>query len=489
MTRTEKLFTWALRIATGLSALCVVAYAATMFYNRHEMNLTESVVTAHSTMLARGGTLYYSLKTYPYTASGYMPVFYSLEAGLVRLGLRGELAGRLISFGAMLASFWLAWRIVWMYTQNRYAAWLAAVMASACAPLLGWGSTGVVDYLGVALGMAAFWQFSRFYLYGEKALRWAALFIALSFFTKQSMLAAPAAIFVLLLSRSRKTALLFGVPLAAGIGGLALGLNAVTQGRFFGNTVFAMIQPYEAGKLMQHVTYIGLVSGGLILVFLATLPRLARGKTAPLLVYFLFSWLLLAVMAPKTGSDSNYHIEPTLLLIVCAAAGLAEIGFFELVFRNSKSWITLLQAPIGVFLLMNYRIVVPDIITRVWRENTFRTEMARAEPYLKNARGPIFSADLDPMVRANGRLDVEPIIYSLMVKAGRIDPEPMRADLARGAFPVVILYEDVDHPIPDASLEIGRLIPAHEAELRAHYRLADHIPGPYLGGIYVYLPK
>jgi hypothetical protein len=132
--------------------------------------------------------------------------------------------------------------------------------------------------------------------------------------------------------------------------------------------------------------------------------------------------------------------------------------------------------------------VAPDSIARFWKENLFRTEMAAVEPYIRNASGRIFSTDLDPVVRLRGELDVEPLIYGLLVRAGRIDPEPVRRDLSRAALPLVILYEDISHPISDPSLEIARLQPAQLAEFRRHYRLVDHIPGPYLEGIYVYQP-
>ena len=39
-------------------------------------------------MLAHHGTLYYDLNRYPYTVCAYMPLFYLLEAGFAKLGLR-----------------------------------------------------------------------------------------------------------------------------------------------------------------------------------------------------------------------------------------------------------------------------------------------------------------------------------------------------------------------------------------------------------------
>jgi hypothetical protein len=487
--RTERLFVGALRVFSVLSVLCVVAFLVTLLRARHELSLTESVVAAQATMLAHDGTLYYSLQHYPYTVCAYMPIFYFLEAGAARIGFPAFLAGRLISISALLASFALCWRLVRLYTGNRYAAWLAALLASSSLPLLSWGTIGVVDMLAVTLSLAAFYQFSRFYLHGENTLLWAGLFAAAAFFTKQTMLAASAAMFVLLLSRNRRKALIFGAALGGFIAVLALGINALLHGHFFANTVFANINPFDIAKLRQHLQYLAVVSGTLLAPLAVSLPRLARSRSAPLLVYFALATVLFLTLASKIGSDSNYQLEPTLLLIVCTCAGLVELNFFELCFRNSKSWITLLQIPIVLFLVMNYRIIAPEIVTRFWRENQFRAEMAAVQPYLRNASGRIFSADLDPLVRSRGKIDIEPVIYGILVRAGRIDPEPVRQDLARQAFPLVILYEDADHPIPDASLEISRLPPAQLAELRRQYHLVEHIDGPYLGGIYLYQPN
>jgi hypothetical protein len=486
--RRELWFARALRVLSALSVVCVLCFVVTMLRARHELTPVESIVGAQSSMLARDGTLYYGLKDYPYTVCAYMPIFYFLEAAFARLGAPVILAGRLVSFLALLASFAICWRIVMVYTENRYAAWIAMLLASSSALLLNWGTTAQVDMLAVTLSIAGFYQFSRYYIRGENTLFWAGLCAALAFFTKQTMLAAPAAMFVLLLVRNRKTALLFGSILGGSIAVIALAINAALSGRFFGNTVFANINPFDIEKLFQHLQYFALVPGALVLVLAAALSRLVRGRSFALVIYFGLSTLLFLALAGKVGSDFNYQLEATLLLIICVCAGLVELNFFELCFRNSKSWVTLLQVPLGVFLLVNYRMVVPETITRSLRENFFRTEMAAVEPYIRNASGRVFSTEPDPLLRLRGELDIEPLIYGLLVRAGRIDPEPLRRDLSNAALPLVILHDDIFHGTPDPNLEIGGLQPVHLAEVRQHYRLVNHIPGPYLGGIYVYQP-
>ena len=85
-------------------------------------------------------------------------------------------------------------------------------------------------------------------------------------------------------------------------------------------------------------------------------------------------------------------------------------------------------------------------------------------------------------------MDVEPLIYNLLVSVRVIDPEPVRRDLERGAFSTVILSQDVFQPQQFGDAEIGTLPPSQLEEVRRHYRLVQHIPGPYLDGLYLYQP-
>jgi hypothetical protein len=86
-------------------------------------------------------------------------------------------------------------------------------------------------------------------------------------------------------------------------------------------------------------------------------------------------------------------------------------------------------------------------------------------------------------------MDLEPLIYNLLVSVHVIDPEPVRRDLERGAFSTVILSEDVFQPTQFSNAEIGTLPAGQLDEVRKHYRLVQHIPGPFLDGVYVYRPK
>jgi hypothetical protein len=103
--------------------------------------------------------------------------------------------------------------------------------------------------------------------------------------------------------------------------------------------------------------------------------------------------------------------------------------------------------------------------------------------------GRLLSADYNAMVRLRGRMDVEMAFYHLLVATGLVDPEPLRRDLAAGAFSTVILVEDVNQKGPPLDIEISSLPEAQLEEIRKHYTLVEHIPSPLQNGVYVYKPR
>jgi hypothetical protein len=201
-------------------------------------------------------------------------------------------------------------------------------------------------------------------------------------------------------------------------------------------------------------------------------------------VYLGFAVAEFAVIAPKVGSDLNYQIESTILAILCAAMALHSLDFFRLSFNNCRTWITLLQLPLAVFLVVNCRITLQDIIVRFSSEQMARSEIAKLRPWFSDG-GRVLSADYNALVRLRGRMDVEMLIYKLLVDARLINPEPVRRDIASAGFSTIVLLEDVNHPDTGASVEISTLPPAQIEEVRRRYTLVEQIPAP---GIYIYKP-
>ena len=199
--------------------------------------------------------------------------------------------------------------------------------------------------LAVFWGIAAFYQCSRYLLNGEKTLLWAGGLAVLAFFTKQTMIALPATLCLLLFAQRRKVALQFGACVAGVILALFVAINTTLHGRFLADTVLANLNPFSLGKLGQHLMFTLPTAGPLFLVAAAgTRPAIRAGLQAPF-AYLAAALLVFAITAPKIGSDVNYQIEFTVVLILCASVALNRLDFFRLSFAGNRTWITLLQVP------------------------------------------------------------------------------------------------------------------------------------------------
>ena len=486
----ERRFRKGLLAASLLTVLALCSSLGTVLWSQNEFSPPESVVAAQSYMLAHDGTLYYDLNRYPYTVCAYTPVFYFLEAGLIRLGLPAFTAGRLISFAALLVLIWLCGKLARLYTGSPYAAWCARLFAASSPLLLNWGSIAQVDTLACLLSVAAFYHYSRYHLLGERRLPAALLLAVLAVFTKQTAVAAPVAICVLLWSRSwRKSAGFAGAWITA-VAAVAFPVNAALGGRFLSDTVFANLNPMSAGKLAAHLIQLGSVSGGLLVLVAAGAGKLMRGRAAAPLVYLLVAGTVFLATAPKIGSDTNYQVEMTALLAVCAAVALSETGFFELYFLRRKTWVTLLLLPAAVHLAVGYRATVNSVLFRVALEKARRSQIEALRPYVEPVGGRVFSSDYNAMVRLRERLDIEPLIYGLLVSSGKVDPEPVRRDLERGAFSTVVLGQDLFNGKEEGAVdpELGSLPDGQREAIRRRYRLVAHIDTPGFEGGYVYQP-
>ena len=472
-----------LSVIAGLGVLC---HLALMLWAQNEFIWPESIVGVQSMMLAQDGALYYDLKHYPYTVCAYMPLFYSLQAALIKFGVPVFMAGRVLSFGALGGIFLIAWNLVMLYTKDRYCAWTAVLLCGGTSTLLAWGTVGRVDTLALFFALAGFYFYSRYAIRGERTLVLASGFVLAAFFTKQTMLACPVAIFLSLLLQRPKAAVRFGAGASVIALTATLLLNGVTHGRFLDNVLFANLNPFAPEKVGQHVRYLFIASGPLMIIVLAGARRALRGPGKAPLIYLALSLSVLAVTAPKIGSDSNYHMEPILVLILCTCLTLHALDFFPLVFRNSRVWITLLQAPLVLYLVLHVRISIPFLRERFAREMQFREQVEALRPYFAGD-GRVLSAEMNAVLRLRGRIEVEPLIYKLLVRAGRIDPETVRRDIAGEKFATIVLYQDVTRPAP-VDLEVPSLPDKQMDEIRRHYKLVKNIPGPYLAGVYVYEP-
>jgi hypothetical protein len=234
----------------------------------------------------------------------------------------------------------------------------------------------------------------------------------------------------------------------------------------------------QAGQLLVH-------GGWMIVLAGAGLRRVWRGGVQPFYAYLGCGLVVLAATAAKVGADLNYQIEVMVAFALCSGWALDQIGF-----TPRRGWRpSLLELAPVVQLTLNLLLGGMAVHERVNRERVWREEASLLAPYIQRANGPVLSVQLDPLLRLRGRLDVEPLIYTLLADGGLVNPEPVRRDLASYKFPLVILFQDV-FAVPPQTLdrEIPSLPESHLKVIRNNYRLVGHIPGPYLNGDYLYEP-
>jgi len=477
-------------VLSTLTALTLAAYAFLIFWIERSITQVEAIIAIHCRMLASGEGLYYALNEYPYTVTPYGPLHYLAETALFRLGLPMLQAGRLVSFVSLLAVIYLSRRLVLLYSGNRWAAWVAALLVAATANLAQWGTVGQSDLMGLLFSLAAFYCYSLHRVERTpRALLAAGALIALSIFTKQSFIAAGVAIVVSLWLEDRRTCLRFTLTLGAVGVALALALNMATGGGYYENAVLTNLNPFSAVKLGQQMRYLALAGMGLLAIVGAGLARRPR-ELHPLLAYLAAALGVLLLTGPKIGSDLNYQIETMTMLGICAAWTLHRLDFFPLFFRSDKSWVTLLQLPLLLHVVFNLLVSGNVNASRIMRDQVRRQELEAIRPYLEPERGRVLAVQMDPLLAFRGRIEVEPLIYRLIVEAGFVDPEPVRRDLAAKAFATVVLYDDVFDPNPELQTPEVPTLPEPQLQaIRENYRLVKHLPGALLAGDYVYEPK
>ena len=302
---------------------------------------------------------------------------------------------------------------------------MASLLVASTALIAVWGTTAQVDTLAVFWTIAAFVQFSRYYVLGESTVVWAALLAVAGFFTKQTMIACPAAIFVLLWFRNRRQACIFAGCFSAGVAIVGVFVNLALGGRLLENTVFANLNPLLMEKLLQHLQVMAAGWGALLIIIALGVKRTFKGQTVALFTYLGFALTLLFATAPKIGSDSNYQLESIVLVAVCACVCLHAMEFFPLLRIGSKHRITLLPILLGIHMLINFRMTEANLVGRAARELAFRSQVTALRPYVDKTR-PVLSADVNAALQLGGRIEVDPFIYRLLVRGGVVDPEPLR---------------------------------------------------------------
>jgi len=140
---------------------------------------------------------------------------------------------------------------------------------------------------------------------------------------------------------------------------------------------------------------------------------------------------------------------------------------------------------------LNLTLTARTAAERAVFDSTKTADIEALRPYWGMNKRRVLGGHYDATLQLRGRIEVETLIYTLLVEAGRVDPGPVLRDIDAGQFDTVMLPFDVTAgPKPTwLNAEVTPLPKAQLDAVRAHYRLVKHLDGAFLNGNYIYEPN
>jgi hypothetical protein len=316
----------------------------------------------------------------------------------------------------------------------------------------------------------------------------AAVAFALAFAAKPTSLVAPAAgAAFLALGRDRRAALGLVLLTAGGAAAVVLATDALSGGRFLevlaacasggagpGDLVRAPLRLAHTFAVSDPAGLLLLATAGLALLLRA--PRAAaawRAPAGPALLPALWlaaalGGLLLVMASPGTGVNHllDAEVAAAIALGACAAsAGRAGRGARAL-------------APVAALGGL-------ALAAGLWREDLRTSRLAELREILRAApAGPLLSEDpLVPLLAGARPVLLDPWMLRLAAERDPAVARPLVDALRQGAYPAVILFQDLAGQDAAGWYARGNLGLAPVEEVRARYRPAAHA-----GRYHLYVP-
>ncbi|HEX2914489.1 MAG TPA: glycosyltransferase family 39 protein [Chloroflexia bacterium] len=437
----------------AIRAIAALLYAYPLEYG-------EGAVFHESAQLFRDhfapGSLYPANDAMPYRAGIYTPLFYYLQALTMFItGPASMLGGRLITLAASLYIGISLYRVSRRepLATGRPAGYgislAAAITPFATSALYGWGVLAKGDVLAIALSLAAIlriYPIESEWRRGQtpRPFVLAGILCGLALLTKQSALAAPAAILIWLgIQRQWREAGGFLAAMLAVVGVTGIFFQLATGGAFFKHIVTYNSQPYDFEFLWQGLLYF--VPTHIVLLVLAFVwllrPLIGRYERIGLWRIYFVTALLLSFSIGKVGANFNYYIE---ILCLVSLFGWWQLGRImalrpELPFRLGSFRVGL--APVVlvlmVFQLFNLHHVpfVADGANTPGPSQFSQSTEVAAEVRTLEAHGPLLAEDAGWQAALGLPVELDdPFVFGQLAQEGSWNSQPFLDKLKSGYF-------------------------------------------------------
>jgi len=462
---------WAARIALALLGAVFawrlayqIGYCWWAIHYPYELDYGEGIVWQQLRLLFTARA-YGPITGFPAIVFHYPPLYHALTAALCALFGSDPLAtGRALAAAGLAAAAIFAGLAVSRAlgsgsprSDRRVGAGAAALILCGTSPVIFWLPVMRVDMLALALSFSGLWL-AMLALERPALVHGAALAFVLALFTKQTMIAAPAAAFAVLLLMRPRTAVA-GIATALLLGVAALGLLEWSTAGGFARHVFL----YNLNRFDPAGLWLirdGLRDNGLAIALamlalrlrgwpllkelggarsLAALrTRLAADGRGPLLIllgHLTVTTLMLAMIA-KSGASQNYLIE--WMSAVAMFAGLALADVARIARGNGVPAPALLIAATALLALQLAAFgksrgeLLPPVPPRA--------ESARLVAMIRAAGRPVISDNMVIVLRAGKEVLWEPAIFAELDGSRYFSAEPFVAKIRHRDFAFFVTF-------------------------------------------------
>jgi len=463
----------------------------------YQLDNEEAFILDQAMALASGRTIYGPITEYPFVVGNYPPVYPLLYSGLLTIFPPSLAVGRAIVMISVLIIAALLANMVAARTGRVIPALMAVVLFMATWDLNEWIAFARVDLTAIALGICGLAVIcSRMKSFG---LIIGAIMFAFAFFTKQTQVILPAAVFCAYLwKRDFARAGLFALLMSALIlGGVAI-LTFLTNGQFWQHTVLYNINEMHLDSLrvwIRHIMAFGmwkliaLLPAIVLIAWIAGKPLAKRTNARndyspeelllPIAIVFAALSFLSIYSIAKAGSAANYLLEFHVAAALLVGLAVGEAMRLLEVESNRNKRIALNVAG-GIFVVLMTLHAWNNFLYRE-RYNApptpeFADFLAFVDIEAQSTNGQIFSEWPIFTIRAGQDVLLQPFIMSQLAREGKWDETPFLEDLRSRRFALLILAQDVRNE----DQHFSSSTPAMRKAVRENYRFYREIAGYWL---------
>lgn len=428
-----------LLVVQGRALVLFAEHVPLALDNPYTLNYGEGPLLDQAVRLARGDDIYRAdLSTPPYTITNYPPLYVLAQVPFVDNFGAALWYGRLISLISALAAALFLDLTVQTVTKDWLAGLAAGLTLLTIPYIYYWSSLARIDCLALALSMAGLWIITRWHKRAWGVIL-AALLLTAAAYTRQTyLLAAPLAAFGWLWGRrDRFGALAFAVLVGCLVLGIFAVLMVATRGGIFFHVVTANVNAFDTTLVQHYVDELSqhlpiFLGGGMVyLVIGAIWGRPAWWLIAP----YTIGGVLVALTISKVGSDVNYLFE--LSAAFCFAFG-GWIALFRRLFVLRAAVLVVLALAVWMATYLTTSQYQPILRDRA--EDQY--QYGELIDLIRATDAPILADEDTALLVLNGKpILIQPFEMSQLALAGLWDQQPFLDALARGDYPMLLLYQ------------------------------------------------